>query len=206
MKMNTLGKIIVAAAIVGLVGFAATSFAGWGRGWGGGGYCLGQGPGWGRWGGGAPGYQGNLNDQEIDKLNKERQAFFEDTRELREKLYQKELELRSEMAKQDPDVNKAVALQKEVSELQGQLDQKRVEQGIKMQKENPDFFAQRGYGPGYGYGPYGMGMGYGPHGRGMGHGYDGPGMGYGPRGRGMGNGYDSPGMGSGFQGRGGCWQ
>jgi zinc resistance-associated protein len=195
MKMNTLGKIIVAAAIVGVVGFAATSFAGWGRGWGGGGYCLGQGPGSGRWGGGAPGYQGNLNDQDIDKLNKERQAFFEDTRELREKLYQKELELRSEMAKQDPDVNKAVALQKEVSELQGQLDQKRVEQGIKMQKENPDFFAQRGYGsgygPGYGYGPRGgMGMGYGPGGMGMG---------YGPRG-GMG-------IGRGFSGQGGgCWQ
>jgi zinc resistance-associated protein len=203
MKMNTLGKIIVAAAIVGVVGFAATSFAGWGRGWGGGGYCLGQGPGSGRWGGGAPGYQGNLNDQDIDKLNKERQAFFEDTRELREKLYQKELELRSEMTKQDPDASKAVALQKEVAELQGQLDQKRVEQRIKMQKENPDFFAQRGYGsgygPGYGYGPRGgMGMGYGPGG--MGYGPYGLGMGYGPRG-GMG-------MGRGFAGGqgGGCWQ
>ena len=197
MKMNNLAKIIVAAAIVGIVGFAATSFAGWGRGWGGGGYCLGQGPGGGRWGGVAPGYQGNWNDQDLDKLNKERQAFLEDTRELREKLYQKELELRSEVAKQDPDVNKAVALQKEVSELQGQLDQKRVEQRIKMQRENPNVFAGRGYGSGYGYGPGGMGMGYGPGGMGMG---------YGPRGGGMGYGYNGQGMGRGFQGRGGCWQ
>jgi len=191
MKMNNLGKIIAVTSIIGIVGFAATAFAGWGRGWGGGGYCQGQGPGWSRGGGGAPGYQGNLNDQDIDKLNKERQAFFEDTRQLREQLYQKELELRSELAKQDPDAAKAAALQKEVSDLQGQLNQKRVEHRIKMQKENPDFFADRGYGPGYGrgygYGPRGgMGMGYGPHGMGMG---------YGPRG-----------MGRGFAGSGsGCW-
>jgi zinc resistance-associated protein len=191
--MNNFAKITVAAAIVGIVGFAATSFAGWGRG--GGGYCWGQGAGWGQRGSAAPGYQGNLNDQDIDKLNKERQAFFEDTRELREKVYQKELELRSEMAKQDPDVNKAVALQKEVSELEGQLDQKRVEQRIKMQKENPDFYAGRGYGRGYGYGPRGPGMGYGPGGMGMG---------YGPRGRGMGYGPGAMGPGQGFQGRAGC--
>ena len=148
--MNKLGKIIVVVAIVGIVGFAATSFAGWGRGSGGGGNCWGQGGGWGQRGSAAPGYQGNLSDQDIDKLSQERQAFFEDTREIREKRYQKELELRSEMAKQDPDVNKAVALQKEVSELEGQLNQKRVEQRIKMQKENPDFFAGRGYGMGRG--------------------------------------------------------
>jgi hypothetical protein len=102
-----------------------------------------------------------LSDQDIDKLNQERQAFFEDTRELRDKLNQKRLELRSTIAKQDPDVNKALALQKEVSDLEGQLDQKRIEQRIKMQKENPDFFAGRGAGRGYGYGPRGKGMGRG---------------------------------------------
>jgi len=182
--MNKLGKIIIGVAIIGIVGYAATSFAGWGRG-GGGGNCWGQGGGYGQRGSGsaAPGNQGNLSDQDIDKLQKERQAFFEDTRELRENVYQKELELRSEMAKQDPDVNKAVALQKEVSELEGQLAQKRVEHRIKMQKENPDLLAGRGYG---------MGRGYGKGGGGQGRGY------------GMGPG----GMGRGFQGRGGggCWQ
>jgi zinc resistance-associated protein len=178
MKPNNSGKIIAVLAILGIVGFAATSFAGGGRGWGGGGYCWGQGSEPGQRGGGAPGYQANLSDQDIDKLNKERQVFFEDTRELREKLYQKELELRSEMAKQDPDVNKAVTLQKEVSELEGQLNQKSVEQRIRMQKENPDFFAERGYGRGYGYGPRGgMGMGYGRRGMGMGRGFAGRGGG-----------------------------
>ena len=170
--MNKIGKIIVVAAIIGIVGYAATSFAGWGRGWGSGGDCRGQGAGWSQRGSAAPGSRGNLSDQDIDKLNKERQAFFEDTRELRENLYQKELELRSEMAKQDPDVNKAVALQKEVSNIEGQLDQKRVEQRIKMQKENPDFFADRGCGSGHG-----RGSGYGPRGMGMGRGFQGRGGG-----------------------------
>jgi len=175
--MNKIGKIIVVAAIIGIVGYAATSFAGWGRG-GGGGYCWGQGGGWGQRGSAAPGYQGNLSDQDIDKLNQQRQAFFEDTRELRENLYQKELELRSEMAKQDPDVNKAVALQKEVSDLEGRLSQKRVEQRLKMQKDNPDLFTGRGYGMGRGYGGGGMGRGYGMGPGGMGRGFQGRGGGY----------------------------
>jgi len=167
--MNKHVKIMVIIAIVGIVGYAATSFAGWGRG--GGGNCWGQGGGYGQRGFGSagPGYQGDLNDQDIDKLNKERQAFFESTRQLRENLYQKELELRSEMAKQEPDVNRAVALQKEVSEIEGQLAQKRVEHRLKMQKENPDFFAGRGWGKG----PRGMGRGYGKGPGGTGRGYQG---------------------------------
>jgi Spy/CpxP family protein refolding chaperone len=183
--MNKFSKAIIVLAIIGIVGYAATSFAGWGRG---GGNCYGQGSGWAQRGSGPAGYQGNLSDDQIDKLNNERQAFFEGTRELRENLYQKELELRSELAKKDPDAKKAVSLQKEVSELQGQLGQKRVEHRIKMQKENPEIFAGQSYGQGRGYG---QGQGYGKGGRGMRRGY------------GMGQGY---GMGRGFQGQGGgCW-
>ena len=44
MKMNNFAKAVIVLAIIGIVGFAATSFAGWGRG--GGGYCWGQGGGW----------------------------------------------------------------------------------------------------------------------------------------------------------------
>jgi hypothetical protein len=103
--MNKFSKAIIVLAIIGIVGYAATSFAGWGRG---GGNCYGQGSGWAQRGSGPAGYQGNLSDDQIDKLNNERQAFFEGTRELRENLYQKELELRSELAKKDPDAKKAV--------------------------------------------------------------------------------------------------
>ncbi|MBT8369357.1 MAG: periplasmic heavy metal sensor [Deltaproteobacteria bacterium] len=166
MKMNNFAKAVIVVAIIGIVGFAATSFAGWGRG--GGGNCWGQGSGWAQRGSGPAGYQSNLSDDEIDKLNNERQAFFEDTRELRGKLYQKELELRSELAKKDPDAKKAAGLQKELSDLESQLDQKRVDHRIKMQKANPDVFAGRGYGQGRGYSMGRGGMGRGFQGRGGG--------------------------------------
>ncbi len=191
MKMNNFSKTVIVVAIIGIVGFAATSFAGRGRG--GGGYYQGQGSGWAQRGSGPAGYQGNLSDEDLDKLNKQRQAFFEDTRDLRGKIYQKRLELQSELAKKDPDAKTAAGLQGEISDLSGQLAQKRVDHRIRMQKENPDFFAGRGYGMrrGYGKGGGGMGRGYG-----MDQGY------------GMGGGYGKGGggMGRGFQGQGGgCW-
>jgi Spy/CpxP family protein refolding chaperone len=183
MKMNNFAKAVTVVAITGIVGFAATSFAGWGRG--GGGNCQGQGSGWGQRGYAPSDYQGNPSDEQITRLDKERQAFFEETRNLRENLYQKELELRSELAKEDPDAQKAAGLQAELSDLTAQLDQKRIDHRIKMQKENPEFFAGRGYGKG---------------GRGMGRGFQGQGGG------GMGRGFQGQGMGQGFRGQGGgCW-
>ena len=172
MKMNHFIKGVAVLAIAGIVGFAATSFAGWGRG--GGGNCWGQGGGWGQRGSAAPGYQGNLSDEQITRLDMERRAFFEETQNLRENLYQKELELRSELAKENPDAQKASGLQAEISELSAQLDQKRIDHRIKMKKENPEFFAGRGYGQG---------------GRGMGRGFNGPGMGRSFRGQGCGGCY-----------------
>lgn len=169
MKMNHFTRTVTVLAIAGILGFAATSFAGWGRG--GGGNCWGQGPGWGQRGYGPSGYQGNLSDEQIAKLDKERQAYFEETRDLRDNLYQKKLELRSELAKKDPDTQKAAGIQKEISDLRAQLDQKRIHHRIKMQKENPEFFAGRGYGRG------GRGMGGGFYGRGMGRGFGGQGGG-----------------------------
>ena len=172
MKMNNFAKAVTVLAMAGIVGFAATSFAGWGRG--GGGNCGGQGGGWGQRGSAAPGYQGNLSDEQITRLDKERQVFFEETQNLRENLYQKELELRSELAKEYPDAQKATGLQTQISELTAQLDQKRIDHRIKMKKENPEFFAGRGYGQG---------------GRGMGRGFNGQGMGRGFRGQGDDCGY-----------------
>jgi len=174
MKMNNFAKAVTVVAIAGIVGFAATSFAGWGRG---GGNCQGQGSGWGQRGAAPSGYQGNLSDEQITRLDKERQVFFVETRNLRENLYQKELELRSELAKEDPDAQKAAGLQAQISDLTAQLDQKRIDQRLKMQKENPEFFAGRGYGMGRGYGQGSGGMGRGVQGRGMGRGFRGQGGG-----------------------------
>jgi Spy/CpxP family protein refolding chaperone len=161
MKMNNFVKAVTVLAIAGIVGFAATSFAGWGRG--GGGNCWGQGSGGGQRGYAPSGDPGNMSDEQITRLDKQRQAFFEETRNLRENLYQKELELRSELAKEDPDGQKAAGLQAEISGLTAQLDQKRIDRRLKMQKDNPEFFAGRGYGKGgrgKGRGFYGQGQGF----------------------------------------------
>ena len=167
MNFNKTGKIFMVLAIVAVLAIAATSFAGWGRGggrgWGG--NCWGPGSGYGPGGYGGQGYQGDLSDEDIAKLNKERQAFFEATSDLKEKRYQKELELRSELAKPEPDAKKAVEIQKEISGLESQLDQKRLEHRIKMRKDFPRSGAQ-----GYGYGPRGRGMGRGMYGGGGGYG------------------------------------
>ena len=162
--MKNLSKVIIIVAVIGIIGYAATSFAGGGYGWGrgrGGGYCDGPGSGWAQKGYGGPGYQGNMSDEQIEKFTSERQAFFNETGELRQTLYQKQLELRSELAKQEPDAKKAVDIQKEISELESQLSQKRIEHRIKVQKENPEFFSGRGYGYG---GGRGMGRGMGGYG------------------------------------------
>lgn len=167
MNFNKTGKIFMVLAIVAVLGIAVTSFAGWGKGhWG---YGQHMGPGYGMhrgWadgsrGYGSQGYQSDLSEEDIARLDKERRVFFESTSELREGLYQKELELRSELAKPEPDAKKAAGLQKEISNLEGQLDQKRLDQQIKMRKDFPRS-GNRGYG--------GMGMGRGMYGGGYGRG------------------------------------
>ncbi len=171
MSFNKTGKIFMVLAIVAVLGIAVTSFAGWGRGHGGYGDYMGPGYGMHRgWsdgprGYGGQGYQSDLSAEDLARLDKERQAFFEATSESREQLYQKELELRSELAKPEPDAKKATGLQKEISSLEGQLDQKHLEQRIKMRKD----FPRSGY-MGQGYGPRGMGRGMygGGYGRGGG--------------------------------------
>ncbi|MGD8298893.1 MAG: hypothetical protein PVG67_21010, partial [Desulfobacterales bacterium] len=78
MKMNNFAKLVILLAIAGIVGFAATSFAGWGRG--GAGNCRGQGSGWGQREFTPADCRGNLNEEQMTRLNENRRAFFEETR------------------------------------------------------------------------------------------------------------------------------
>ena len=159
MNFSKTGKILMVLAIVAVFAIAATSFAGWGRGHRG--YGMHGGWGQGPRGYDAEGYQSDLSEEDIAKLDKERQTFFEATSDLKEELYQKELELRSELAKPEPDAKKAAGIQKQISNLESQLDQKRLDHRIKMRKD----FPQSGY-RGDGYGPRGRGMGRGMYGGG----------------------------------------
>ena len=180
MQRNTFGKVMIVLAIVAALAIAGTALAGWGRGYGwgyGSDWCprAGYGPGT---KGYAPGYSEDLDDEEMAKLEAQRETFWKETSQLRDQLYQKELELQSELAKPDPDLARASGLQKEISDLRAQMDQKWIEHRVQMRKAAPDY-GYRGQGCGA-RGPM-MGQGYGPRGPMMG-------QGYGPRGPMMGRG------------------
>ena len=96
----------------------------------------------------------DLKNEDIRALEEERSAFLKATDSIRQNLYSKELELRSELYKENPDVSKAGALQKEISELESELDQKRIDHMIKIRKLSPNAgrgFMMGGYHMDYGY-------------------------------------------------------
>jgi Spy/CpxP family protein refolding chaperone len=157
-------KILVVLTVFTVMGFGVYAFAGGGMG-----YGRHHG-GWHHGGYGCPGYEdmmGDLSDEDIQKMNKQRETFFKSTEDLRQKIYQKKLAMESEFAKKNPDAKNAANLQKEISDLRAQMDQKRIEHMIEMKKINPS-----------------LGTGFMKHGM-MGHGYgkgfkeNGPMMGYG---------------------------
>ena len=95
---------------------------------------------------------GDLSDDEIAAMEKERNSFIEATENLRQDIYRNDLELRSELAKENPDIKKAGKIQKEISDLEAKIEQKRIEHMIKMKKINPNMGKGYGSGRGRGYG------------------------------------------------------
>jgi Spy/CpxP family protein refolding chaperone len=91
-------------------------------------------------------------------LEQQRAGFLKATDQTRQKLYEKELALRSELAKENPDTSKASSLQSEISRLRNELDQKRLDFEIQAKKSIPNYDrGGRGYGPMMGYGSRGGG-------------------------------------------------
>lgn len=122
------------------------------------------------------------------KIQREREAFFDDTKKLRQEIYQKRLELRSELAKSDPSARQAKSIQKEITKRRTELDRMRLEHFLKLKKIDPEMgrsgksgrkgdggcsncpYQDRGdrsgysmMGPGYGGKHHMMGPGYGRH-------------------------------------------
>jgi hypothetical protein len=124
---------------------------------------------------------GNLSAEDQNDMDKERQAFFSETQALRQDMRQKWLELQSDLAKKNPDAQKAVALHKDISKLAAEFAQKRLAFFLKMKKIDPNFGRIGVWGNeddddeticpnyghrmrrwrGYGMGPGMMGRGYG---------------------------------------------
>jgi len=162
MKTNS-GKLLMVLTLVTVLSFGAYAFADWGsgygpRGWG----HMGRGGHMG-WGGPGYGYGSDVSEDEYKKIDEEQRAFFKATENLRQDIYEKELALEQELAKENPDVQKAKKLNKELAELETQFEQKQLEHQLNMRKINPRI--GRGYmgrGGMMGYGRGGMMMGYGP--------------------------------------------
>jgi Spy/CpxP family protein refolding chaperone len=139
--INMNRKLVSILAVITVVGIGTLAYAHWNEDWGHHGWMHGGGGGYGY---GMPhGYYGNqgygdLNDEQITALDKERAAFFKETANIREDLYAKQLALQSELSKSDPDTAKASELQKDISELERKLDQKRIDHMIKMKKISPN--------------------------------------------------------------------
>jgi len=166
MKKHFAKKGLVAFILIAIIGFGAYGYADWemgmhgrgmGHGWSGSGHrgSYGYDGNYDR-----HGFMGNLSEDEIRKLDQAHNVYLKTTERLRQDIYQKQLALRSEMAKENPDANKAASLQKEISDLDSQLNQKGLDFELKMRKINPNF--RSGYMCGY----MGRGnmMGYGPRG------------------------------------------
>ena len=168
MKHRLTLKVVSIAAVLGI--FALTGYGlaydGYGQGHHRGGYGMngpGDCPAWGDNGRGR-GPVGNLSPEEAEKFQEKRTAFFEATRGLRDGLYQKGLELRSELAKAEPDVDRASGIQAEISKMRSALDQERLAHRIEMRKLFPE--AGSGYGRGHKGMRGGQGKGRGGYGPG----------------------------------------
>lgn len=88
-----------------------------------------------------PGYKRNLSNDTIRKLNAEQEDFIRVTEDFRQIIYEKELYLKVELAKKEPDTTIALSFQKNISEARGEYEQKMIEHLIRMKKIN--FEAER---------------------------------------------------------------
>jgi Spy/CpxP family protein refolding chaperone len=152
-KHRHITRAVIAATTVIAIGLAVNAFAGWGIGEGQGHHMRGyQGGSYGPGGGGLS--QGQY--QEMDAAQKK---FYQETEALRNGMYQKQLALEAELARDKVDTNKASQLQKDLSKIRADMDQKRIAYMAEMKKINPD--AGRGYGRGMGArgGPHDYGGG-----------------------------------------------
>ena len=103
----------------------------------------------GSWGGGnhMMGYWGNSSDYMWDRNLTSKQEtrvkaldrkFYDDTKELRDRIWSKSQELETVLSGSDPDIDTAKTLQKEISDLRATLDEKTLTHEIEVRKIVPD--------------------------------------------------------------------
>jgi Spy/CpxP family protein refolding chaperone len=150
-------------ATIGLLAFgfvitiAAVAFAheGYGRHMGGyGGHMMGPGYGGGHMMGFGPGYGphmrgyggwGALSEEDAAKIDTAKEDFYKETRDLRGKIDDVRITLRNEMDKDQPNEDKVMKLQKQLSEMQAKFDQKSLDYELKIGKLVPEGYQSRGF-------------------------------------------------------------
>jgi hypothetical protein len=83
-----------------------------------------------------PGFNRELSDGTVKKLNDEQEAFIRATETLRQAIYEKELYLKAELVKKDPDSEKTLGLQNDISEAEGKFKQKMIDHLLRMKRIN----------------------------------------------------------------------
>ncbi len=168
-------KLTSIAGITLLIALLVVPAALWAHGWGmGGGHMMGY---WGRGPGDddrSGGGYATLNTEQQERLTALDRKFYNETRELRDKLGTKSAELDALLSETTIDSGKASKLQKEISDLSARLDQKVIDYQIEARKIAPDIRLGGGYGDGHMMRGNGYGHMMGGYGRGYHH------MGYGP--------------------------
>ena len=92
---------------------------------------MGYGPGYGHMRGYyGPDSYGNLSREDAGKLQQSQDKFFDQTRELRTSIRDKNLALSDEIQKANPDRTKIAELQKQLSQLEAQFDQKALDHQV----------------------------------------------------------------------------
>ncbi|MEW5735908.1 MAG: periplasmic heavy metal sensor [Thermodesulfobacteriota bacterium] len=99
-----------------------------------------------------------LSDADLAKWKAERDSFQAATKDLVFSLREKQLALEKVMSADKVDIDKAKALQKDISGISAQLDQKRIEHQVRMKELGFAAGPPEGRGPGCGQGAgYGCG-------------------------------------------------
>lgn len=92
----------------------------------------------------------NLTAEQREQIKELQKKFRDDNAETIKQLMTKRFDLNTVLASDTPDADKAKAIQKEISELNGKLAQERIDLYIELRKINPDARFGRGSGRGMG--------------------------------------------------------
>ena len=135
------------------------------------GHGMGQGGGWTGYHHDAVWSKLNLSAEQKTKIEALQLAHRKEIRPIREKMFDKSVELRRMWLQANPDKDKILALQKEVRTLRDQLEDKATAHNLEIRKvltpEQQEKLVNSGWGRGMGFGPRGGMRGHGERGPGI---------------------------------------